>query len=99
MCLGAQNAPACMRPRESPEAIISNNSMANALQQVAAARERLSEALSVSDVPAMKAKLADLENQASSAGEGGGGLWDDPTKAQALLGRITHLRSVPDGYA
>jgi hypothetical protein len=49
--------------------------------------ERLSQALSLADVAGTKARLASLQNDASSDS-----IWDDPERAQGLLSEISSLK-------
>ena len=55
--------------------------------QLSATGERLREALRVIDLPALKAQLALLENDASQ-----GSVWEDASRAQALLTKINTLK-------
>jgi hypothetical protein len=49
--------------------------------------ERLSQALRLADVAGTKARLASLQNDASSDS-----IWDDPDRAQGLLSEISSLK-------
>ncbi len=60
--------------------------------QLSATGERLREALRVIDLPALKAQLALLENDASQ-----GSVWEDAARAQALLTKINTLKWVCRG--
>lgn len=55
--------------------------------QYDAAAERLGQALQLADVAGTKARLAALQNDASSES-----IWDDPAKAQALVTEISTLK-------
>ncbi len=55
--------------------------------QYDAAAERLNQALQLADVAGTKARLAALQNDASSET-----IWDDPVKAQALVTEISGLK-------
>lgn len=55
--------------------------------QVGEVQSRVEAVLAVADLPAMKAELAEKENDASQSG-----VWGDPNQAQALLSRVNTLR-------
>jgi hypothetical protein len=55
--------------------------------QYDAAEQRLRQALQLADVAGTKARLASLQNDASSES-----IWDDPTQAQALVTEISGLK-------
>jgi hypothetical protein len=55
--------------------------------QYDAAADRLSRALQLADVGGTKARLAALQNDASSKD-----IWDDPAKAQAIVTEISGLK-------
>jgi hypothetical protein len=55
--------------------------------QYDAAEQRLRQALQLADVAGTKARLASLQNDASSES-----IWDDPAQAQALVTEISGLK-------
>lgn len=57
------------------------------LSQYDSAKHRLSQALQLADVATTKARLASLQNDASSDN-----IWDDPPRAQGLLSEISALK-------
>lgn len=57
------------------------------VMQYDAAAERLSQALQLADVGGTKARLAALENDASSED-----IWDDPAQAQTVVTEISGLK-------
>jgi hypothetical protein len=58
-----------------------------ACMQIQESQAKLDEALGVFDLPASSARLASLENDANAPG-----IWDDATKAQELLSRLSTAR-------
>lgn len=59
----------------------------SACPQYDAAAERLSQALQLADMAGTKARLAALQNDASSED-----IWDNPARAQALVTDISGLK-------
>lgn len=51
-------------------------------------RQTLTSILQVSDLPALKAQVAELSEQASAQD-----LWDDPERAQAVTSKLSHLQA------
>lgn len=54
---------------------------------------RMEELLQVADLPAAKARLLSLENDATADD-----LWEDSNKATALMSQVSHFSSVTNLY-